>query len=59
MSPKIEANYRRNYHDGETSPVNSVLFYMYFSGDKLKKWFSRVLYAAYRNPYSEKRNSLI
>jgi len=59
MSPKIEANYRRNYHDGETSPVNSVIFYMYFSGSKVKRFFSKILYATYRNPYSDKHRSLI
>ena len=30
LSPKIEANYRRNYHEGEVSPVTSTIFYLYF-----------------------------
>ncbi len=59
LSPKIEANYRRNYHDGEVSPVTSLVFYLYFRTDKVKRFFSELLLAAYRNPYSDKRKNLV
>lgn len=58
LSPKIEANYRRNYHDGEVSPVTSLVFYLYFKTDKVKKFFGKLLLAAYRNPYTDKRLNL-
>ncbi len=56
LSPKIEENYRRNYHDGEVSPVTSLIFYLYFNTDKFKKFLARLLLAAYRNPYTDKRS---
>ncbi len=58
LSPKIEANYRRNYHEGEVSPVTSLIFYLYFKTDKVKKFFGKLLLAAYRNPYTDKRLNL-
>lgn len=59
MSPKIESNYRRNYHEGEVSPVTSLIFYLYFKTDKVKRFFSKLLLAAYRNPYSDKQKSIV
>jgi len=59
ISPKIEANYRRNYHEGEVSPITSIIFYLYFKTDKVKRFFSKLLLATYRNPYSDKRNNII
>lgn len=59
LSPKIEANYRRNYHDGETFPVTSLIFYLYFKTDKVKRFFAKLLTAAYRNPYSETQRNII
>ena len=58
QSPKIEANYRRNYHDGEVSPVTSLIFFLYFKTDKVKKFFGKLLLAAYRNPYTDRRVNL-
>ena len=55
LSPKIEANYRRNYHDGEISRVTSAVFFLYFKTDKVKRFFSKLLMSAYRNPYSDKQ----
>jgi hypothetical protein len=59
LSNKIEANYRRNYHDGETSPVTSLIFYLYFKTGKVQKFIGQVLAAAYRNPYSAKQQKII
>lgn len=59
MSPKIEANYRRNYHDGEVSPITSLVFYLYFKTDKVKRFFSKLLVASYRNPYATLQNKII
>lgn len=59
LSPKIEANYRRNYHDGETSPVTSLIFYLYFQSSKLKRSMASILAAAYRNPYSDRQQRII
>jgi hypothetical protein len=59
LSHKIEANYRRNYHDGEVSPATSLVFYLYFKTDNVKRFFSRLLASAYRNPYTEKQKSFI
>ena len=50
MSPKIENNYRRNYHDGEVSPITSMVFFLYFKTSKLPRFLSRVLASSYRNP---------
>ena len=58
-SPKIEANYRRNYHDGEVSPVTSLIFYLYFKTGKVHKFLSKVLSAAYRNPYTDRQSRTI
>ena len=58
QSPKIEANYRRNYHEGEVSPVTSLIFYLYFKTDKVKNFFGKLLLAAYRNPYTDRRVNL-
>ncbi len=58
LSPKIEANYRRNYHDGEVSQVTSAIFYLYFKTDKVKRFFSKLLMSAYRNPYSDKQATI-
>ncbi len=55
LSPKIEANYRRNYHDGEVSQVTSAIYFLYFKTDKVKRFFSKLLLSAYRNPYSDKQ----
>jgi len=56
QSPKIEANYRRNYHDGEISEVTSAIFYLYFKTDKVKRFFAKLLLAAFRNPYTGTAN---
>ncbi len=53
QSSKIEANYRRNFHEGEVSPVTSLIFYLYFKTDKVKRFFAKLLLAAYRNPYNK------
>jgi hypothetical protein len=58
QSPKIEANYRRNYHDGEVSPVTSIIFYLYFKTDKVKRFMAQLLLSAYRNPYTGKSSKL-
>lgn len=58
-SPKIEANYRRNYHDGEVSPVTSLVFYLYFKTDKVKRFFAKLFIASYRNPYTDKQANII
>jgi len=58
LSPKIEANYRRNYHDGEVSQVTSAVFFLYFKTDKVKRFFSKLLMSAYRNPYSDKQAAI-
>jgi hypothetical protein len=59
LNNKIEANYRRNYHEGEVSPVTSLVFYLYFKTDKTKRFFAKLLAAAYRNPYTDKQTRLI
>jgi hypothetical protein len=58
QSPKIEANYRRNYHDGEVSPVTSLIFYLYFKTDKVKRFIAKLLLSAYRNPYTGNSSKL-
>lgn len=50
LSPKIENNYRRNYHDGEVSPVTSLIFFLYFKTGSWSRYLARVLAASYRNP---------
>jgi hypothetical protein len=59
LAPKIEASYRRDYHEGEVSPVTSLIFYLYFKTDKVKRFASQILLAAYRNPYSKKQRKLV
>jgi hypothetical protein len=59
VSPKIEANFRRNYHEGEISPVTGLIFHLHFNNDRLKNLFAKLLHAAYRNPYSDKQKQLI
>jgi hypothetical protein len=56
LSPKIEANYRRNYHEGEVSQVTSAIFFLYFKTDKIKRFLSKLLLAAHRDPTSDRRN---
>jgi hypothetical protein len=58
LSPKIEANYRRNYHE-DASAVTSTIFYLYFKTDRVKQFFAKVLYAAYRNPMTNNQKILI
>jgi hypothetical protein len=50
LSNKIEANYRRNHSEENSSSINSLIFYFYFNGCKIKKLMSRVLFASYRKP---------
>ena len=59
LSPKIEANYRGGYHEGNVSPVTSLLFNLYFQHDKFKRFISKVLASSYRNPYTEKQKTFI
>jgi hypothetical protein len=58
LSPKIEANYRRNYHE-DASSVTSTIFYLYFKTDAVKKFFAKLLYRAYRNPLTNRQTVLI
>jgi hypothetical protein len=58
LSPKIEANYRRNYHE-DASAVTSTVFYLYFKTDKVKQFFAGLLYRAYRNPLTDRQKVLI
>jgi len=53
MSPKIEYNYRRNYHNGEVSPVTSLIFFLYFKTNKWSKYLSNILASSYRNPATD------
>lgn len=59
LSPKIEANYRRNYHEGEVSPITSLVFYLYFKTNKVQKFLSQLLISAYRNPYTNKQKNIV
>lgn len=53
MSPKIENNYRRNYHDGEVSPITSLIFFLYFKTNNWSKYLSNILASSYRNPNTD------
>jgi uncharacterized membrane-anchored protein YjiN (DUF445 family) len=59
VSPKIEANFRRNYHEGEISPVTGLIFHLHFNNDRIKNFFAKLLQSAYRNPNSDKQKQLI
>lgn len=59
LNRKIEANYRRNYHEGEVSPVTSLVFYLYFKTNKVQRFFAKLLAAAYRNPYTDRQSRII
>lgn len=59
LSPKIEANYRRNYHDGEVSPVTSLVFYLYFKTGRVHRFLAKLLAAAYRNPFKLRQTAII
>jgi len=59
MSPKIENNYRRNYHDGEVSPITSIVFYLYFKTNCWSRFISQVLVSSYRNPFTNYQKKFI
>ena len=59
MSPKIENNFRRNYHDGKVSPITSMVFFLYFKTNKLPRFLSKVLISSYRNPKLENQKKYI
>jgi hypothetical protein len=59
VSPKIEANFRRNYHEGEISPVTGLIFHLNFRNDHVKNLFAKLLHSAYRNPLSDSQKQLI
>jgi hypothetical protein len=47
LSPKIEANYRRNYYQGDTSKVTPLIFYLYYKTCNAKKLFANMLLSAH------------
>lgn len=49
MSPKIQANYD-SYDDATVRPINSTIFYYFFSGNAYSKLFAQWLLAAVRYP---------
>ena len=59
MSPKIENNYRRNYHDSEVSPITSMVFFLYFKISKLPRFLIKNLISSYRNPNKENQKKYI
>jgi hypothetical protein len=59
LSPKIASNYQRNFHDGEVSPVTSLVFFLYFKTNSWSKSLSRVLVSAFRNPQTDYQKKII
>ena len=59
VSPKIEANFRRNYHEGDIAPVNGLIFHLHFKNDGVKNLFAKLLHAAHRSPYSDTQKQII
>ena len=49
-SPKIEANYRSNYYQGETSKSTALTFYLYYKACGLLRIFAKVLRSAHVKP---------
>ena len=49
-APKIEANYRRNYYQGETSKSTALTFFFYYKACCWSRMISKVLRSAHTKP---------
>lgn len=56
MSPKIQANYD-SYDEATVRPINSTIFYYFFSGNAMSRWFSQWLLASVRYPNERVKRS--
>lgn len=54
--PKIQANYDE-FEDSNIRPLNSTIFYFYFSGNRYRKAFAQFMLAGVRFPNEKLRKA--
>ena len=54
--PKIAANYDE-FSDSTIRPLNSTLFYFYYSGSRARKFFARFILSTVRYPNEKVRRA--
>ena len=55
-SPKIQANYD-DFNEQTLRPLNSTIFYFYYSGSKARRMFSKMMLSAARYPNEKVRTA--
>jgi len=54
--PKIQANYD-DFSDATIKPLNSTIFYYFFSGDRMRRSFAQWMLASVRYPNQKMRTA--
>lgn len=54
--PKIQANYD-DFNEQTIKPLNSTIFYFYFSGNRWRRWAAQMFLSASKYPNQKVRNA--
>lgn len=55
--PKIQANYYDDWTEEKIRPLNSTVFYMYYSGSAFRRYLAKVFMSATNYPNEKIRNA--